>query len=305
VAYEPITLKEVWTRLDGRRLLYRTNSGPTPPGAPTLVHVHGFAVSGRYLMPTAWRLAPDFPTFVPDLPGFGRSNRLPSISLARTADLVAELIACNASAGRAHVVGLSYGGSVVLTLLGRHADRVERAVIDGSGVLSWWGDRLVVAGAVAASPIVNTRPVAAALGLVGLGELGEVLRSVSPPAFRRAFIEGYTPPLRPRQLEAPCPSLFVAGEKEGTVRASNAAFAALMPHAQAYFMPGFGHAWFAWRRELHVRMVEAWLMDEPLPPELREEPPSAAAVERVLRLLADQRTRVRHRPGWPPRHRTA
>ena len=275
------------------------------PSSPAVVFVHGGGPDGRMWRWHLDRLAGSFHCLAPDLPGFGRSNRLPSISLARTADLVAELIASNAAAGRGYVVGLSYGGSVVLTLLGRHADRVERAVIDGSGVLSWWGDRLVVAGAVAASPIVNTRPVAAALGLVGLGELGEVLRSVSPPAFRRAFIEGYTPPLRPQLLEAPCTSLFVAGEREGTVRASNTAFAALMPQAQAYFMPGFGHAWFAWRRELHVRMVEAWLTEEPLPPELRQEPPSGAAVERVLRLLADQRPRVRQRPGWPPRRHAA
>jgi pimeloyl-ACP methyl ester carboxylesterase len=86
-------------------------------------------------------------------------------------------------------------------------------------------------------------------------------------------------------LEARCPTLFVAGEKEGTVRASNAALAALMPHATACFVPGLGHAWFAWRHDLHVRMVEAWLADEPLPTELVPEPPSPPAVERVLRLL--------------------
>ena len=39
-----------------------------------MVHLHGFGMSGAYLVPTAERLAGEFHTFVPDLPGFGRSG---------------------------------------------------------------------------------------------------------------------------------------------------------------------------------------------------------------------------------------
>ena len=188
--------------------------------------------------------------------------------------------------GRAHVVGLSYGGSVVLALLDRHPDRIDRAVVDGSGVLSSWIDPLVVLGAEVVSPIAGTRPVATLLGPIGLRGLGIALRGASPAAMRRAFREGYTAPLTRMQLEANCPTLLVAGEKERTVRASNAAFAALMPHAVARFVPGLSHAWFAWRPELHMRMVETWLFGQELPSGLEPEPRSPEAVDRVLRLLA-------------------
>ena len=40
-----------------------------------MMHLHGFGLSGRYLLPTAERLAGEFHTLVPDLPGFGRSGR--------------------------------------------------------------------------------------------------------------------------------------------------------------------------------------------------------------------------------------
>ena len=40
-----------------------------------MMHLHGFGLSGRYLLPTAERLHTDFHTLVPDLPGFGRSGR--------------------------------------------------------------------------------------------------------------------------------------------------------------------------------------------------------------------------------------
>ncbi len=266
------------------------------PASPAVVFVHGGGPSGVMWRRHMEQLADSFHCLAPDLPGFGRSNHLGCISLAATADLVAELIEDRVPAGRAHVVGLSYGGSVVLALLDRHADRIDRAVVDGSGVLSSWVDPFVVAGAVAVSPIVGSRPVAALLGAVGLGGLGTSLRGASPRAVRHAFREGYTAPCSRRQLEATCPALLVAGEKEPTVRASNAAFAALMPQAIARFVPGLGHAWFAWRPELHIRMVGAWLAGEELPAGLEPEPPSPASVDRVLRLLAkgkDLRTNER------------
>ena len=63
---DPISLRDAWLDLDGRRLFYRTNAEPTPPpDAPTIIHIHGFAISGRYLLPTAYRLAPEFRTSPP------------------------------------------------------------------------------------------------------------------------------------------------------------------------------------------------------------------------------------------------
>lgn len=270
----------------GSREVYVHESGA--PGRPAIVFVHGGGPSGRMWGGHLERLAARFHCLAPDLPGFGRSNRLQPLSLSQTADLVATLIEARVPARRAHVVGLSYGGSVVIGLLERHPDRVDRAVVDGAAVLPvWggWGDRLVQLGAIAISPIVATGLVRSFLCRVGLGELGEMLRGAAPAAFRRAYLEGFTAPITNAVLEAPCPTLFVAGEKEGTVRASNAALAALMPHATAWYVPGLSHAWFGWRHDLHVRMVEAWLGGEPLPTELVPEPPSPSAVDRVLRLL--------------------
>src|SRR5918997_579285 len=68
-------LDENWTTIDGVEVFYR--SAPGPPGAPVMTHLHGFGLSGRYLLPTAQVLAGDFRTFVPDLPGFGRSGDPP------------------------------------------------------------------------------------------------------------------------------------------------------------------------------------------------------------------------------------
>jgi pimeloyl-ACP methyl ester carboxylesterase len=85
------------------------------PGSPAVVFVHGGGPSAAMWRDHMDRLAGQFHCLAPDLPGFGRSNRLAPISLEQTADLIAELIAARVPARRAHVVGLSYGGSVAAT----------------------------------------------------------------------------------------------------------------------------------------------------------------------------------------------
>ncbi|MEK8226422.1 hypothetical protein NKG05_10660 [Oerskovia sp. M15] len=57
----------------GHRVFYR-RSTDVSSGLP-IVHVHGFAISGSYLMPTARVLAARAINVVPDLPGYGKSDR--------------------------------------------------------------------------------------------------------------------------------------------------------------------------------------------------------------------------------------
>lgn len=72
-----MTFEQRWTIVDGRRLHARV-AEQGRAGSMAIVLVHGLGVSGRYLMPTARRLAEGFPVFVPDLPGHGRSEQPPS-----------------------------------------------------------------------------------------------------------------------------------------------------------------------------------------------------------------------------------
>jgi pimeloyl-ACP methyl ester carboxylesterase len=129
VSGDPISLRDAWLDLDGRRLFYRTNADPQPPAdAPTLIHIHGFAISGRYLLPTAYRLAPDFRTYVPDLPGFGKSARPPHpYGIPELADALARFMDA-AGIERATLLGNSLGCPIIGEFLDRHHDRIERAI---------------------------------------------------------------------------------------------------------------------------------------------------------------------------------
>lgn len=259
-----------------------------PPGAPAVVFLHGAGASGHMWRHHVGALS-DFHCLAPDLPGFGRSNRMPFLSRPVTADLVAELIQARAPAGRVHVVGLSWGGGVAHALLDRHPELVDRAVIDDAGVLDSRSGGLILLAVTLVSPFLHTQPVIGLFGrMIGMDEAGrEDLRAASPKAFRRAFVEGFRSAVSRVEVSAESPTLLVAGEREGAIRPANAALASLMPNALAVYAPGLPHGWMARATDLHVRMVAAWLTGRKLPSELRPEPPAPAALRRLLRELGE------------------
>ncbi len=73
----------------------------------------------------------DFACLAPDLPGHGQSRTVPWRSFEQTADMIAEIIRDKIPSGRSHIVGLSLGSYVGLSLLSRHPDVVERAMLSG------------------------------------------------------------------------------------------------------------------------------------------------------------------------------
>ena len=275
--------------------LYVHESGT--PGAPAIVFLHPTAANGGMWEEHMGGLV-GYHCLAPDLPGHGRSNQLPWTSLDDTAQQVAALIEGRVPARRAHVVGLSLGGTVVHKLLAHRPELLDRVVIDGcgGGVLPARGAGLWRLAFALTAPLIHRKLVIDLLYRYLEGDRGDPagrarfaadLRAVSPTAFRRSFADANDKKNRfsPEELSVSCPILLVAGEREpGTIRASNAALAALMPNVVARFVPGAGHAWLAAQPELHVRMVQAWISGQELPAELAFEttPWPSSQVQRLL-----------------------
>jgi pimeloyl-ACP methyl ester carboxylesterase len=116
-----------WTEIDGLEVFYRES--PSPPDAPAMMHVHGFGLSGRYLLPTAELLADEFHTLVPDLPGFGRSqgasNALDVPDLAHAAARFLD----DRGIEKATLVGNSMGCPVITEFAHHHGERLDRAIL--------------------------------------------------------------------------------------------------------------------------------------------------------------------------------
>jgi 2-hydroxy-6-oxonona-2,4-dienedioate hydrolase len=124
-------LESRWTTADGIRMHARVSVDPVPAGAPVVVLVHGSGLSGRYMIPTAERLAPDFPVYLPDLPGFGDSDK-PSrvLNVTELADALASWMEAT-GLERAALLGNSFGCQIIADLAARHPERVERAILQG------------------------------------------------------------------------------------------------------------------------------------------------------------------------------
>ena len=97
-------------------------------GVP-LVHVHGFAISGAYLMPTARALAGSRVNVVPDLPGYGRSERRQQVlDIPALAGALLEVLDA-LDVDRADLVGNSMGCPVALEVAHRAPERTHRLVL--------------------------------------------------------------------------------------------------------------------------------------------------------------------------------
>jgi pimeloyl-ACP methyl ester carboxylesterase len=102
---------------------------PGAPGAASMMHVHGFGLSGSYLVPTAELLADDFHTLVPDLPGFGRSGRSPSpLGVEGLAHAAASFLD-DRQVATTTLVGNSMGCAVICEFAHHYPERLDRAVL--------------------------------------------------------------------------------------------------------------------------------------------------------------------------------
>ena len=99
-----------------------------------VVLLHGYGVSGTYMLPLARSLAPSFSVFVPDLPGFGRSEQPHTpLGIADLASALADLLDAAGLQCPAFVAN-SMGCQVVTELAVRRPARVGPIVLIGPTV---------------------------------------------------------------------------------------------------------------------------------------------------------------------------
>jgi pimeloyl-ACP methyl ester carboxylesterase len=113
-------------QVGGTSVHYRRSTGE---GGVPLVHLHGFAISGAYLMPTARALAARGVNVVPDLPGYGRSERRDRVlDIPALADCTIAILD-GLDIDRAVLVGNSMGCAIGLEVAHRVPERVHRLVL--------------------------------------------------------------------------------------------------------------------------------------------------------------------------------
>jgi pimeloyl-ACP methyl ester carboxylesterase len=256
-----------WLIVDGLPVFHR-HAPDAPRSANPIVHVHGFGISGTYLEPTAALLATRYPTYVPDLPGMGRSMR-PSKPLDLPGLAAALVKYCDAvGVEKATFVGNSLGCPLIIELASTFPDRIERAVLVSP----------------AGGP--NNIPVRRALGQMALDGLREP-PSMVPIAVRdylnfgvlqswRLFRAMTRYPTLERVANLVMPTLVIAGERDPLVRVDRVGVFAGLPHIDAVRVSG-AHALNFSHPELIAGLIDAHLDGRPLAP-----PPGSNAIVESL-----------------------
>lgn len=132
-----IGLSEARVRVGDHRWAYDTREA-AEPGAPTVVLVHGFTGSKENWYPLAERLGGHYRLVIPDLPGWGESQRIAGADygfLAQADRLAQFLEGIRRDGSPIVLVGHSMGGGIVALVAADHPDLVARvALIDAAGV---------------------------------------------------------------------------------------------------------------------------------------------------------------------------
>ncbi|GII58986.1 alpha/beta hydrolase [Planotetraspora thailandica] len=246
------------------------------PDAPVVVLLHGAGTSGWMWSKQIPALAADFRVLTPDLPGHGRSNTHPWVSIADTARLVAEIVSSRAPDGKAHVVGLSLGGYIAAHLAATMPGHLHGAVVSGVNVLPFpHPRRMRIIGrmmepVIAWGPVVRANARTLAVPPDQFDGYRDAVRAMTRQAFRKVNEEALEFRLPEQAAASPCPILAVAGAGEHElIRRSLTEIATAFPAGEARLVPGAGHGWNGERPELFTAMVRSRVLGEPLPDELQ------------------------------------
>jgi pimeloyl-ACP methyl ester carboxylesterase len=189
--------------VDGTLVQYRRSTGGA--GVP-IVHVHGFAISGEYLMPTARKLAPRWVNVVPDLPGYGHSPRRgPVLDITALAGALMAVLD-SLDIDKAILVGNSMGCAISLEVAHTMPHRVHRLVL------------VSPAGGAQNQPLIRAL---GQLAVDGIRESPRMLPVALPDYVRfgplhglRLFHELTLYPSLERLLHNPVPTLAVLGGRD-------------------------------------------------------------------------------------------
>jgi pimeloyl-ACP methyl ester carboxylesterase len=242
------------------------------PAHPAIVFLHGLGVSSWMWDEQVRHLSDRFSCITVDLPGNGASHEVPWRSFDDSAAAVAAVIAAT-PAGRAHVVGLSLGGYVAVALTARHPAVVDTVVVSGittEPLLPAWRDRLLTlaGGAVMRRPRL-TRAYGAAMRLPrdARDAMAADARVLSAATIRRIYDE-IVPFRLPAAIGAHADRvLAVAADHDArSIRRGLDAFTAV--GATVAVARDAHHAWNAEHPRLFSDMVEAWVTDRTVTPDL-------------------------------------
>lgn len=239
----------------------------------TIIFIHGAALAGWM-----WRLqiegvSDTFHCLVPDLPEHGQSSG--DYTLVAATDAIADLIRNRAHEGKAHLVGLSLGGLISITVVDRYPELVKKVIVSAppSGPIP--GTAILMFTMRFMMPIVQSdfaiRRTATQLGLPeqDYQQFRQSQKSMTRNLLMTVAQETHAHRLHQSLQNATTPMLAVVGEKElGVNHRVVRDLTALMPNIQGRIAPQVGHGWNGENPKLFNQMIRDWFLHDTIPTEL-------------------------------------
>lgn len=122
-------MESKWAQVAGCSLHYRIPHEQPSTNRPAIIMVHGLVVSSRYMVPTAAQLAPHYRVYLPDFPGFGKSEKPDHYqNLDEMADTLADWMQA-VGLPQANLLGNSLGCQIIARVAVRHPQRIQSAIL--------------------------------------------------------------------------------------------------------------------------------------------------------------------------------
>lgn len=244
------------TTIDGLRLFYLDNDRKAAPRTVLLVHGFGDSSLGWVQFARLFR-DNDFRIVVPDLPGFGQSDRKPDADYSYQAQAKRLAVLMQSlGIGRYHVAGNSMGGGVAAELaIQQPAAVASLSLLDSAGihVRPTELDRALLAGKnmlVVKKPedldalltfATAQRPAMPRPVLDYLSERAVTDSPLHERIFRESLFEDINF-LLPKLDSIKAPTLILWGEKDRVLHPDNArVFHKYIPGSRLVIMPNVGH----------------------------------------------------------------
>lgn len=240
--------------------------------APAILFLHGGGVSSRQWQPQLDALT-EFHLLAPDLPEQGQSAAVTPFTVEHTLAQLTMLITQRVPTGRVHLVGLSLGGALALTLLARTPEIVASTFVSGCAVQI----SPLLAGISRASSGLYALLPPRWLADQSLKQFGvpaaahdliyDDLVRTATPAFTRRTVDVLVETRAPARAER----LLVAVGSRETAAARSAAlgFVRHIDGARGVQVPEGRHLWNLQFPALFTATVRAWVTGAALPAELQ------------------------------------
>lgn len=239
--------------------------------APAIVFIHGGGISG-WMWDHCVAQLKDYHCLVPDLPEHGNSSGIGPITIEDCARKVAELIRAKAPGGRAHVVGHSLGGQILVKLLATEPGVIDHAVVSSALLRPLPLPGLTSLVARASLPLARGRyfqKLQAQSYHIPAEDFETYYRDslkITSRALGRILYENSAFRLPAGFPGVTVPTLALAGQKElKVVHDSVRDLTSAIPNSRGYLITDADHGYIFKEPEKFAGIVRAWISDKPLP----------------------------------------